>query len=68
MEGGGLEKPIYRGGLPKKGGLGQFVDLRGVWQERGEGVFKGVDTPMPTMWYHSKVVVLDRWLSYKAPL
>ena len=24
--------------------LGQFVDLRGVWQERG-----GVDTPMPTM-------------------
>ena len=26
---GGLEKPIYRGGLPKKGGLGQFVDLRG---------------------------------------
>ena len=24
------EKPIYRGGLPKKGsGLGQFADLRG---------------------------------------
>ena len=43
--GGGLEKPIYRGGL------GQFVDLRGVWQERGEGVFQEVDTPMPTMWY-----------------
>ena len=29
------EKPIQRGELPKKGGLGQFADLRGVWQERG---------------------------------
>ena len=29
-------------GLPKKGGgLGQFVDLRGAWQERGGGVFEG---------------------------
>ena len=37
----------------KKGGLGQFVDLRGAWQET-EGVFffmggGGVDTPMHTM-------------------
>ena len=33
------------GGLPEKGGwLGQFVDLRGTWQERGSG-----DTPMHTM-------------------
>ena len=43
------------GGLPEKGGwLGQFVDLRGTWQERGSGVFEGdwgggVDTPMHTM-------------------
>ena len=29
-------KNQYIGGLPKKGGLGQFVDLRGgAWQERG---------------------------------
>ena len=28
--GGGHEKPMYRGELPKKGGgLGQFTDLRG---------------------------------------
>ena len=26
---GDLEKPIYRGRLPKKGGLGQFVGLKG---------------------------------------
>ena len=37
--GGDLEKPIYMWGLPKKGRLGQFVDLRGAWQERGGGVF-----------------------------
>ena len=27
--------------MPKKGGIGQFVDLKGGWQERG-GVFEGV--------------------------
>ena len=33
------EKPIYRGELPKKGGgLGQFPDLRGVWQKRRGGI------------------------------
>ena len=44
----GLEKPIYRGYLPKRGaggggrGLGQFPDLRGSWQKRGGGgVFEG---------------------------
>ena len=35
------------------GWLGQFVDLRGAWQERGGGVFEGewggVDTPMHIM-------------------
>ena len=33
--GGGVhEKPIYRGGCLKRGGLGQFADLRGggAWQ------------------------------------
>ena len=39
--------------MPKKGGLGQFADLRGAWQERGGGVFEwgggGVDTPMQTI-------------------
>ena len=36
-------------------GLGKFTELRGAWQERGGGVFKGgmggggVDTPMHTM-------------------
>ena len=49
------EKLIYRGVLPKKGRLGQFVDLRGAWQERGGGVFEGgggVDTPIHTMINH----------------
>ena len=40
--------------MPKKGGLGQFVDLRGGGGKLGKkewgGVFEeGVDTPMPTM-------------------
>ena len=39
-----------QGGLPKKRGLGQFVDLRTAWQKRGV-VFKGVYTPMHTMFY-----------------
>ena len=41
---------FLEGGLPKKGGLGQFADLGGAWQERGGGGFEGgVDTPMHTM-------------------
>ena len=39
--------------LPKKGGLGQFADLRGGERDdkqEGSGVFHGgVDTPMHTM-------------------
>ena len=43
-------KNQYIGGLPKKGGLGQFVDLRGGLGKKGGGVFEGgVDTLMPTM-------------------
>ena len=41
------EKPIYRGGVPKKEGLGQLVksDLR----KKGGGVFEGwIDIPMHT--------------------
>ena len=50
--GGGVhEKPIYWGGLPEEGRLGQFSDGggrgEGALQERGGGVFEGVvDTPM----------------------
>ena len=39
--GGGVNKNQNIRGIPKKGGLGQFVDLRGAWQERGGGVFEG---------------------------
>ena len=51
---GGSRKTNIEGGLPKKEGLGQFVDFRGggggAWQERGGGgVFEGGDTPMHTM-------------------
>ena len=37
--------------MPEEGGgVGQFVDLRGAWQEREGGVFEdGVDTLMHTM-------------------
>ena len=41
MGGGVHEKPNIEGGLPKKGGLGQFVDLRGACQKRGGGVLEG---------------------------
>ena len=37
FRGGGHKKPIYREELPKKGGLGQFANLRGVG---GEGLAK----------------------------
>ena len=37
----GLEKPIYRGWIALKGGLGQFADLRVAWQERGGGGVEG---------------------------
>ena len=38
IQGWGVHKKlIQRGGLPKKGELGQFTDLRGAWQENGNG-------------------------------
>ena len=39
--------------MPKQGGLGEFADLRGVWQERGWVGVGGVDTPMHTMKFQS---------------
>ena len=52
--GGEFTKKQYRGGLPKKGRLGQFADLRGgggggLARKRGMLFLRGVDTPMPTM-------------------
>ena len=45
-----MKNTNIEGGLLKKGGLGQFADLRGTWQEREDGVFEeGVDTPMHTL-------------------
>ena len=46
------------GGLPKKGGLGQFADLRKSLTNRGEGAEGGgvVVTPMHTMIGHGKPI------------
>ena len=39
-----------QGGLPKNGGLAQFADLRGAWQERQGWCFLlGTETPVHTM-------------------
>ena len=48
----GTRKTNIEGGLPKKeGGLEQFADLRGAWQERGGGgVFEGELIPQCTLW------------------
>ena len=47
---GGSRKTNIEGGLPKKEGLGQFVNFRrgGLARKRGD-VFEGGDTPMHTM-------------------
>ena len=39
FRGGILQKTNKEEGLPKKGGPGQFADLRGVCRERGDGGF-----------------------------
>ena len=39
--GGGHEKLIYRRELPKRGGLGQFADLRGSLAKKRRSVFEG---------------------------
>ena len=44
------EKPMYRGELPKKDGLGQFVDLRSCLTKKKRWCFwRVVDTTMHTM-------------------
>ena len=40
--GGGFTKNKYIGeNCLKKGGLGQFPNLRGAWRKRGGGLFEG---------------------------
>ena len=39
--GGGSRKTNIEGGIAEKGGLGQFTNLRGAWQERGGCVLEG---------------------------
>ena len=56
----GHEKPIYRRGLPKKGGLNSLLIQWGLGKKEGGGVFLGegggglVDTPIPTMKFLSR--------------
>ena len=40
MGGVGVGSGVTKKQLPKKGGLGQFADLRGAWSKRGDGVFE----------------------------
>ena len=59
---GGFTKNQYRGGrLPKKGGLGLFIDLRGGLGKKEEGgVFEGgVETPMHTMFSSVNLLKLN---------
>lgn len=49
-DGGSWKTNVEERGLPKKGGIGQFADLRGLGKEEGGGIFEGEgDTPMHTM-------------------
>ena len=43
------KKPIYRGELPKKGGLGHYADLRGAWRRRRGWCFLGGLIPQCTL-------------------
>ena len=48
--GGSRKNNIYRGESPKKGGLGEFTDLRGgLAKKRGIVFLRGLGTPMHTM-------------------
>ena len=54
------EKPIYRGELSKKRGLGQFAALRGGRAGKKEGgrcFWEGFDAPMHTMYSFSTLKV-----------
>ena len=61
----------YRGGLPKKGGLGQFADLGGRLGMKERGVFlRGrFDVPIQTMaspWGHNNQNNKNIWISKMA--
>ena len=63
--GGGVTKSQYMGGLPKKGGLGQFADLRegGVGKKEEGGVLEGRLMPqcalcMPTQINFDQLLIL----------
>ena len=54
LSGGSSRKTDIEGGLPKKGGLGQFADLReggggGLARKRKVVFLRGGDTPIHTM-------------------
>ena len=58
------ENPIQRGGCLKKGGLGQFADLKGDLSRISGVVFlRGFDTPMHTM--HRVTLFLQDKRCYK---
>ena len=52
FQGGGSRKTSIEGGdCPKRGGLGLFLDLRGLDRKEGDAVFeRGIETPMHTMY------------------
>lgn len=63
---GGSQKPIQRVRLPKKWGLGHFVDLRGrLGKKEQDSDFEGeVHTPMHTM-IDQKQVKIFLWHYYR---
>ena len=58
--GGSSQKTNIEGvvGLPKKGGLGQFADLRDLARKRGWCFWGGVD-PWCTLWVSISIVTSD---------
>ena len=51
--------------MPKKGGLGQFADFRGSWQERWGWCFWGRLIPQCTPWYRKRPVAWNRLIDFK---
>ena len=61
------EKPIWRGNLPKNGGLGQFADLRGGVGKKRKGCFWGgvFIPPMQTMSSQNSLKVMTNYYEKK---
>lgn len=57
------EKPIYRGGLPKKGEMDKLQIKRGAYQEKGGGFEGGGVIPQYTLCYY-KIIVSANILSH----